>query len=196
GRARVYLVCGNDEAALLQRAPQPAALVERTAAALPPGTLAGWQPAGPTGFFPNADIVSSVIAGDRALLIGDAAGANDPSQGHGLSLTFRDVRVLRDLLLAGPCWDGVPAEFAHKRDAGFSVLREHARWAGRLATETGPNADAMRERVARARELDPTAGGFAALYALGPEGLKVDEATRRRFFGDDLPLHEGLRAEG
>ncbi len=147
----------------------------------------GWRPAGPTGFFPNADIVSDVIAGDGVVLIGDAAGANDPSQGHGLSLVFRDVRELRDLL-GEDDWSEVPARFAARRATYFEVLRQHAMWAGTLATETGPPADALRDRVARARELDPSAGGFAALYALGPDGLVPDDAARRHFFGEDIPV--------
>jgi menaquinone-9 beta-reductase len=186
GKARIYYVCGTDEAAALQREPEPDAMVARVAAVLPAGTLAGWRPAGPTGFFPNADVVSDVIGGDGVVLIGDAAGANDPSQGHGLSLVFRDIRELRDLLLSEDDWSAVPTRFAERRHAYFTVLREHAKWAGQLATETGPDADALRERVARARELDPTAGGFAALYALGPDGLAADDTARRHFFGEDL----------
>ncbi len=31
----------------------------------------------------------------------------------------------------------------------------------RQATETGPEIDELRERITRAREIDPTAGGFA-----------------------------------
>ena len=190
GRARIYYVCGTDEADALQREPGPERLVARLSEALPAGLLDGWHPAGPTGFFPNADVVSDVIAGDGAVLIGDAAGANDPSQGHGLSLVFRDVRELRDLLLGvgEDDWSAVPARFAERRHAYFDVLRQHAMWAGKLATETGPRADALRDRVARARELDPTAGGFAALYALGPDGLVPDDTARRHFFGEDIPV--------
>jgi 2-polyprenyl-6-methoxyphenol hydroxylase-like FAD-dependent oxidoreductase len=33
-------------------------------------------------------------------LVGDAAAVSDPSWGQGLSMTLRDVRVLRDQLLA------------------------------------------------------------------------------------------------
>lgn len=185
-RTRVYYVCATEEAAVLQRAAEPDALVERMATALPSGVLDNWRGAGPTGFFPNADIVSDVLTGEWTVLIGDAAGANDPSQGHGLSLAFRDVRELCDLLLGGADWGDVPALFAERRRDYFNVLREHARWAGILATETGPEADAQRDQVARARELDPTAGGFAAIYALGPAGLVADEAARRHFFGEDF----------
>ena len=119
------------------------------------------------------------------MLVGDAAGANDPSQGHGLSLAFRDARELRDLLLDGPDWSAAVGAFAERRVAYVAPLRAHARWVGVLTTEQGAEADARRDRVARARETDPSAGGFAGIYAFGPDGLVGDEAARRRFFGDD-----------
>ncbi len=157
------------------------------AAAFPEGAFARVRAVGPVAFFPGIDIYPDRIAGEGIVLVGDAAGANDPSQGQGISLAFRDVRELRDLLLDNADWAAALARFAARRRAYFEVLRTHAQWAGRLATETGPDADALRDQVARAREIDPTAGGFAALYALGPDGLVADEAARRHFFGEDLP---------
>jgi hypothetical protein len=50
----------------------------------------------------------------------------------------------------------------------------------------GLEADNRRERHARAREIDPTLGGFALLEEIGPDGLIADEAARRHFFGEDL----------
>ncbi|MER3485576.1 MAG: hypothetical protein C4345_06030 [Chloroflexota bacterium] len=66
------------------------------------------------------------------------------------------------------------------------MLRAHAQWLGMLTTEEGEEADARRERVARAREHDPAAGGFGLIFARGPDGLVADEAARRHFFGEDL----------
>ena len=119
------------------------------------------------------------------VLVGDAAGANDPSQGQGLSLTFRDVRELRDLLLSEPHWPRAILAFAERRMAYYATLREYARWHAVLAMEEGPEADARRERVARAREADPSAGGFAHIFALGPDGLVADETARRRFLAEN-----------
>jgi 2-polyprenyl-6-methoxyphenol hydroxylase-like FAD-dependent oxidoreductase len=183
---RVYLVCRPEERAAMQAGDQPDAMMLAAARHFPEDQALAWQAAGPTGFFPNADIVSSLIAGRDAVLIGDAAGANDPCLGHGLSLTFRDVRVLADLLTGDAAWEQVPAIFAADRERYFGVVHEHAKWMSLLTTEIGPQADARRERVARAREVDPTAGGFAAIFALGPDGLVPDEAARRHFLGEDL----------
>ncbi len=185
GRARAYIVCDLETATGFRGPDGPEAFIRTCATLLPEGALDRAVPAGPTAFFPNADVWSSKFVGDDIVLVGDAAGANDPSQGQGLSIVFHDVRVLSDLLLTSSDWSRALVEYATHRAASFDVLRALARWAAQLTTETGPEADARRERVARAREQDPTAGGFAAIFAAGPEGLVADEAARRRFFGEE-----------
>lgn len=187
--SRVYLVCATEEAESIQCDPEPATRVmARVAESLPEGTVGAWESIGPVGFFPNANIVVERPDMTDVVLIGDAAGANDPCQGHGVSLAFHDVRVLRDLFESGMDWAGIPAAFNTERDRYFDVLRQHARWSERVATETGPEIDMIRDRITRARELDPTAGGFAAIFATGPDGLVADDAARRHFLGEDLPV--------
>lgn len=187
--SRVYLICATEEAESIQRDPDPASRVmARARESLPEGTVGTWESIGPVGFFPNANIVVERPATTDVVLIGDAAGANDPCQGHGVSLAFHDVRVLRDLFVSGMDWAQIPAAFNAERDRYFDVLRQHARWSERVATETGPEIDMIRDRITRARELDPTAGGFAAIFATGPDGLVADDAARRHFLGEDLPI--------
>ncbi|MEJ7839164.1 MAG: FAD-dependent monooxygenase, partial [Thermomicrobiales bacterium] len=183
---RLYFVCLPDERAALQGANQAEAVVGGASRFFPDGSLDNWTAHGPTGFFPNADVVSSVVAGPNCVLIGDAAGANDPSLGHGMALTFKDVRELSSLLLGESDWDAALEEFASRRAAYFDVLRQHAIWTSGITTEIGVDADAARARVARARQLDPAAGGFAALFAMGPDGLVADEAARQHFLGLDF----------
>jgi 2-polyprenyl-6-methoxyphenol hydroxylase-like FAD-dependent oxidoreductase len=184
--ARVYYVCPTDEARALQGPAAKDAFLERVGTLYPDGAFTDAEPAGPLGFFPNSDIVSDRVAGVNAVLIGDAAGANDPSQGHGLALVYRDIRVLRDLLQEHDISE-VPDRFADARTTYYTVLRHHARWAAPLSTDTGDTADALREQVQRAREVDPSAGGFAGIFATGPDGLRVDDAARAHFYGEDLP---------
>ncbi|MGI8486339.1 MAG: FAD-dependent oxidoreductase [Thermomicrobiales bacterium] len=186
GTNRIYFVCSLESAETLQRLPQPETMLTWIAPWLPTGAIGEWESAGPAGFFPNADLVSDKLYDDGVVLIGDAASANDPSQGHGLSLVFRDVRELRDLLLSNTDWTDVPAQFAEHRSRYYDVLRQHARWSGPLMTDVGIEADAFRERVAAARAQDPTAGGFSAIFITGPDPLIADDAARRHFLGDDL----------
>lgn len=187
GVSRVYYVSDTDESDLLRRMPQPETLIARLAGMLPVGAAAGAAGVGaPLGFFPNSQTIASVTHGPGALLIGDAAGTNDPSQGHGLSLVFRDIRDLAERLAGGDDWGDIPTAFAASRARDHEVLRQHAHWVAPLSTGSGPDIEALRARIERARELDPTAGGFAGIFATGPVGLTADDAARRHFLGEDL----------
>jgi menaquinone-9 beta-reductase len=161
-----------------------AALATVAAALMPEGALATVRQAGPIGFFPNSDIWASQMAGNRVVLIGDAAGAPDPSQGHGTAMLFRDVRALSELLRGERTWDAAIAAFAERRGTAFAVVREYDRWRAILEAHEGVDADRLRERHNRAKAEDPTLGGFALLRARGPDGLVADEAGRRRYFGE------------
>lgn len=187
--SRVYLVCASEEAETIQRDPDPAGrIMARVVESLPDGTVGTWESIGPVSFFPNANIVVDCPSPRDVVLIGDAAGANDPCQGHGVSLAFHDVRVLRDLFASGTHWLEIPAAFNGRRDHYFEVLRQHARWSERIATETGPGIETVKARIRRAREIDPSAGGFAGIFATGPDGLVADDEARRHFLGEDLPV--------
>lgn len=191
GRARIYVVCDPLRAEAFRGPRQVEHFAAAAAAALPENALAGAESSGPVGFFPANDVRADRLAGDGVVLVGDAAGATDPSQGHGLSLAFRDARELSEALRDDGDWIRAAATFAARRETYAAPLRAHAAWAGILTVEQGPEADARRERVARAREADPTAGGFAAIYAVGPDGLVADERARRHFFGEDLTAVAG-----
>jgi menaquinone-9 beta-reductase len=160
------------------------AFVAFAAKFMPEGTLDGARQAGPMGFFPNSCTWSSRIALGHGVLVGDAAGALDPTQGLGTSLLFRDVRALSDLLTTDGDWERATSEFARQRQAYYDVLRAYDRWCALLDAEEGPEADRRRELNAAAREADPTLGGFATLEACGPDGLVPDEAARRIYFGE------------
>ncbi len=186
GRVRTYVV-GNDEVvAPLRGREHIADYIACCASVFPEGAFADARPIGPLAFFPNADIWSDRLYNDGVVLIGDAAGANDPSGGHGLSLCFRDVRVIRDRLTSGEDWDTTLRAYEAERATYYSVLRDCLQWLAILMTEVGPEADARRERVGRAREADPNRGGFARMDVTGPDGLVTDEAARRHYFGEDL----------
>ena len=187
GISRVYYISSTDESELLRRAPQPETLIARLSSILPDGAMAGAAGVGaPLGFFPNSQTIATVTHGPGAVLIGDAAGTNDPSQGHGLSLVFRDIRDLAERLAGSGDWTDVPAAFAAARSRDHDVLRQHAHWVAPLSTDTGPDIDELRARIERAREIDPTAGGFAGIFATGPANLTAGEAARRHFLGEDM----------
>ena len=184
-RWRAYLVGPLDMATNYSGADREERYIQACAACYPAGALANARPAGPLAFFPNSHVLSTRIDGTMAVAIGDAAGAADPSQGHGMSMVWRDVRELRDLLLAFDLAD-VPAAFAKRRHAYEHVLRTHAAWVAPLTTDTDEFTLALKKQVEAAREADPTALGYAGIFANGPDSLPTDEVTRSAFFGEHL----------
>jgi 2-polyprenyl-6-methoxyphenol hydroxylase-like FAD-dependent oxidoreductase len=136
----------------------------------------GARPAGPLAAFEGADTWVENPSRDGVALIGDAAAASDPSWGGGLSLTLRDVRVLRDELLAHEDWSEAASRYAERHDAYYASLHRTESWYQRIIFDVGPEADAVRARALPklvAREVD--------IVGLGPESPS-DEEARRNFF--------------
>jgi 2-polyprenyl-6-methoxyphenol hydroxylase-like FAD-dependent oxidoreductase len=163
------------------------ALVAFAKSYMPDGALDAVRQEGPIGFFPNSDTWATRIAGNDVVLIGDAAGSPDPTQGFGTSLVFRDVRELSDLLLEGGDWPEAIHEYAERRSRYFAVIREYDRWLNIRDMETGEEADRLREGNKRAEDADPTLGGFALLEARGPDGLVANAEARASYFGSHMP---------
>jgi menaquinone-9 beta-reductase len=111
GRARLY-VCVGRSGQRCFAGPDAAA---RFLAAWKPGCyplsglVAAGIPAGPCATYPGDDTWTETPFADGVVLIGDAAGHNDPIVGQGLSIALRDARIVRDLMLDGT---RQPADFA------------------------------------------------------------------------------------
>lgn len=185
-RGRLYIACHDELAQQLRGAGNRDRYIPTLARSVGDGVMDGWKLTGPVAFFPNADIWATYAAGNGIALIGDAAGANDPIIGQGLSLALRDARELRDALLDSDDWHTAIQGYAERRDRYYQVLRTYAAWQAQLLVGRGPEADAIRARVAHARASDPTAGGIAGIAHRGPDGVTLGETERRRYFGEDL----------
>jgi menaquinone-9 beta-reductase len=101
GRARLY-VCTGRSGQRRFAGPDAAAQV---LAAWKPGCyplaelVAAANPAGPYATYPGDDTWTDAPFADGVVLVGDAAGHNDPVVGQGLSIALRDARIVRDLIL-------------------------------------------------------------------------------------------------
>jgi 2-polyprenyl-6-methoxyphenol hydroxylase-like FAD-dependent oxidoreductase len=87
---------------------------------------------------------------DGVVLIGDAAGHNDPVTGQGVSITVRDVRIVSDILMAKKNWsksDFVP--YVEERSERMRRLRIAGRLATQIRVEFGTDAKARRARVSK-----------------------------------------------
>jgi 2-polyprenyl-6-methoxyphenol hydroxylase-like FAD-dependent oxidoreductase len=164
-----------------------AAIIAYAAKGMPEGSLATVEQAGPIGYFSSSDTWASKVAGNDVVLIGDAAGSPDPCQGHGTPLLFHDVRLLSELLTTAPQsdWEPATAAFAQQRTRIFNVVHAFDRWHDPFF-ELSDSAARLREGHERARQADPTLGGFAHIECLGPYGLSGNDDARRHYFGEDL----------
>lgn len=133
---------------------------------------------GPLASFNAADHWVDHPHREGVVLIGDAAAANDPSFGAGLSLTLRDVRVLRDFLTSSANWPA--AAHAYAEDRYYGLLHRQHDWAREIFFDVGPAADAKRAIALPRLAEDPSRR--PDVLALGPDAPS-DEFARRRFFG-------------
>ena len=140
------------------------------------------KPVGALASFECADVWVEHPYRDGVALAGDAASSNDPSWGQGLSLAFRDARVLSDELLAGTDWDAAANRFAERHDADYGVVRKVSGWFYDVFQRLGPEADARRARALPLIAQDPTR--VPDVLFSGPE-FPMDGTSHARFFGED-----------
>ena len=168
GRLRLYLGTAIEQKSRLAGADAPQRFLQAFRLATMPGAteIAEARVAGPCNAFPNNDTWTDRPCGEGAVLIGDAAGHNDPITGQGLSITMRDVRIVSDTLRGTETstW-GDPAlfdDYAAERSERMRRLRFSASLDSILHAEFGERA---RRRRAAARECNPAtraAGAGAA----------------------------------
>jgi len=174
GRVRLYLGYSRDQPARLAGESGQQVFLDAFRLKSVPGSehLANARPAGPCHSYPNEDTWTDEPYAEGVVLVGDAAGHNDPIIGQGLSITYRDVRTVRDVLLASDDWS--PAAFAaygEERRERMRRLRFSATLQSRLENEFGPDAEARRGRAFERRAQDPMLMLPALATMLGPERL-------------------------
>jgi len=157
-------------------------LVQSVKAGVPPDVYANAKPVGPLATFDGRSVWADRAYRNGVALIGDAAANTDPTWGQGLSMTLRDTRVLRDQLLATEDWKQASENYAESRQQYFGVVHTMENWHTQLLMETGPEADARRAKAFPTWWEDRTRNPDTFLS--GP-GEPLDEAARRRFFGED-----------
>jgi 2-polyprenyl-6-methoxyphenol hydroxylase-like FAD-dependent oxidoreductase len=139
------------------------------------------QSLGPLASFDAGDVWIDHPYRDGVALIGEAAATSDPSFGQGMSLTLRDVRVLRDALLSHSDWDQAGHLYAEQHDIYFHRLHTVCCWLRNLFQEQGAETDARRQK-AMPRIAEDLSRVPDHLFG-GPE-LPMDEKVRARFFGE------------
>jgi 2-polyprenyl-6-methoxyphenol hydroxylase-like FAD-dependent oxidoreductase len=137
---------------------------------------------GPLAEFEGADHWVPSPSKPGLALIGDAAGATDPSWGCGLSKTLVDVETLATQLAATDDWNAALQRYGAMHDDYFGKLHDILSWWTTLIWTGGPEADARRARVFPRMQQDPT--GFPDPAGQGPFG-PCDERARRVILGEE-----------
>ena len=183
GRTRAYLCYpAATEKRFSGRSDFPEMLGQSVRAGVPPDVYANAKPVGPLATFDGRSVWADVAYRNGVALIGDAAANTDPTWGQGLSMALRDARVLRDQLLANEDWEQASEAYAEARQQYFGAVHTMENWQTQLLMETGPEADARRAKAFPTWSEDRTRN--PETFFNGP-GEPLDEAARRRFFGED-----------
>ena len=135
-RVRAYLLHSKTAAYRFHGAHDlPPFIEELVKSHAPSDWFANARAIGPLATFDGTDTWVEHPYTHGVALVGDAAACTDPSYGQGMSLTLRDVRVLRDALLTHENWDEAGHAYAQAHDHTYrtintvlgSVLRD---WSG------------------------------------------------------------------
>ena len=180
GRVRIYGGYPLDQTKRFSGPEGPRRFLDAFAVQCSPANrhIVAGKPAGPLFSYVNADAWMDEPYAEGVVLVGDAAGWNDPIIGLGLSITYRDVRIVSDLLNGSDDWASLSfAPYGEERSERMRRLRFTAKIQATLDMEFGEAAQERRRRhFARAAE-DPSLRAHAFAVMAGPETLPPEVFT-------------------
>ncbi len=149
--------------------------------------LVAGRPAGPLYSYINADSWTDEPYAPGVVLVGDAAGWNDPIIGLGLSITYRDVRLVSELLKSTDAWTTETLRpYGEERRERMRRLRFAASLQAGLDMEFGVAARERRRLHFERSATDPTLGIHGVAVMAGPEAAPAEfftEQHRARVLG-------------
>ena len=127
-------------------------------------------PAGPCATYPGDDTWTPEPFVDGVVLIGDAAGHNDPVIGQGLSIGLRDARLVRDLVLDGARDASGFASYGSERMERMRRLRLIADILAMIQAEDSDRLPSRRELFGeKMAAMDPSFFPLVLAAFMGPE---------------------------
>ena len=125
----------------------------------------------------GSDAWTNTPAVEGAVLIGDAAGWNDPILGCGLSIALRDARSVADVLMSDDTWTVDAFEpYTVERAERMRRLRMCAALSTQLHCTFTPEGRARRVAF-RERMADPLIQGLRTIPLTGPERAPAESFT-------------------
>jgi 2-polyprenyl-6-methoxyphenol hydroxylase-like FAD-dependent oxidoreductase len=180
GRVRVYGGYALDEARRFKGPDGPQRFLDAFAMQCSPANrhIAAGRAAGPLFSYVNADAWTDRPFAPGVVLVGDAAGWNDPIIGMGLSITYRDVRIVSEILKAGDDWsEAAFAPYGEERAERMRRLRIAAKLQSAIDMEFGPEAAARRRSYQERGAADPSLRMHAIAVMAGPEAAPPETFT-------------------
>jgi 2-polyprenyl-6-methoxyphenol hydroxylase-like FAD-dependent oxidoreductase len=174
GRVRLYLCYGLDQRGRFSGADSARRFLDAfRLSSLPDKEMfCSAVPAGPCHGYPNADTWIDMPVAPGVVLIGDAAGHNDPTIGQGLSIAFRDARLVHEALLGSKRWTGdIFLSYATERRTRMRRLRFTAEQISILRAEFTETARKRRRRVSERIAADRDAALPLLIPVKGPFGV-------------------------
>jgi menaquinone-9 beta-reductase len=146
---RLYLFRHTDAAPSRLSGPRDfeTTLEDLRGAGVPDEWLAGVQLRGPLATFDGSHRWIERPHRDGIVLVGDAGAASDPAWGSGLGRTMRDVRLLRDALLADTDWHDAADAYAEQHDEYWGRLRDAEHLSAAALMSAGSDGIARRDRA-------------------------------------------------
>jgi 2-polyprenyl-6-methoxyphenol hydroxylase-like FAD-dependent oxidoreductase len=175
-RVRLYICYAMEDKRRFSAADNQARFLDAFRLRSVPGSeyLAKGTPSGPCNSYGNEDTWIEAPYVPGIVLIGDAAGHNDPIIGQGLSIAYRDVRIVRDLMLENRNWEaGIFRAYAEERRERMRRLRLTASVFSILFAEFGDRARARRLTVREERRRNNFPDQSPAAF-IGPEMLPAE----------------------
>jgi 2-polyprenyl-6-methoxyphenol hydroxylase-like FAD-dependent oxidoreductase len=176
GRTRVYAAFRQDTRKRFTGPDRQRLFLEALALDCLPGSdrFVDTDVAGPMHAYGTADTWTHRPFTEDVLLIGDAAGRNDPIIGQGLSITMRDVRIVSELMLGSRDWSPSLFEpYAVERAERMRRLRFAAKYYSAAFASFGPEGAERRARMRANPRLMIPLGAVLA----GPEVMRAEAFT-------------------
>ena len=178
GRIRLYYAYGTDRRREFSGPDGARNFLDAFRLETVPGSewVAAARAAGPCQGYPNADTWVDRPYAPGVVLVGDAAGHNDPTIGQGVSIAFRDVRLVAEALAAHDRWTPDMFEpYAAERRRRMARLRTTAQQFSKYRCEYTEARRAGRFRAAERLAKDPSLAMPFQTVLMGPD-LMPDEA--------------------
>jgi 2-polyprenyl-6-methoxyphenol hydroxylase-like FAD-dependent oxidoreductase len=190
GRVRVYACYPPDDRGRFSGVNAAENFLAAFGAISMPGAahIASATIAGPCQGYPNADTWIDYPVAPGVVLIGDAAGHNDPTIGQGLSITMCDARTIAEVLAETTTWDpNLFVPYVAERRERMRRLRHLARVMTILRCEFDDEADRRRADVPNRAARDPNIAALLAAPLKGPYSApdqSFGEATVKGLLGE------------